>query len=117
MSQYVSYLFHRQERDRSKSVRRKDGDEHQHSLDVVEGQPCLLLVERSVLDARLVGGDSLDGDEPLAVSEEGGIRRCIGQEEPNNKGPEAGGTAELETSVQSQVLMLGVKVGPLVLTI
>lgn len=80
------------------NVRSKDADEEQNRLRVQEPQLDLLLVKRLVLDTRLVAGDALDGDEALALAEPGCRGRGVGQHEPNDKGPDAGGTAELRES-------------------
>ncbi|KAI6758512.1 hypothetical protein HG530_010752 [Fusarium avenaceum] len=74
----------------------ENGGEDQQCFGIGETEGNLAFVEGLVLDTGVVGGNSLDGDESFAVVEESSVRRRIGEEEPDDEGPETGSTAELE---------------------
>lgn len=76
-------------------IRSKHADEEQDGLRVCETCPDLAVVEVLVLDAHLVSGNPLDRDETLAVAEEVGVGRRVGQEKPDDQGPQTSHSSEL----------------------
>lgn len=66
------------------NVRGKHTDEDKDSLGVCKALGYLRLVERLVLDAHLIPGDALDGDETLAVVQEAGVGGSIGENDPDD---------------------------------
>ncbi len=70
-------------------LRGEYGNEDENGLRVGEAHPHLVLLEGLILDAHLISGNALDGDETFTVAQKPGVGGRVGEEEPDDDGPEA----------------------------